>query len=288
MKTTFKYIVAALAMVAAVASCSRKVDYPVEKFVTLDHYAYSVDETVAEVVIPVHIYNQDSHDVQVAVKFLDNTAVQGTDYEIISPESGLLTFPGGTDSLAIKVAIKPHVGVYTGTKNFGVQVSTSTDGVVHGELCTATVSIKDIDHPLASILGEYTAVGLCKSAGGQAQWKVTLAANDESVSKVNVTNLSWYDETVIGDVSEDLTVITIPYGQMYQASGYATMFCGYAEGGYYTASGNLILTKTENGWAQSADIDTPQRKWGIGCLATQGGTPLGWLDYFYPGIVLVK
>lgn len=288
MKINFKYIIAALALVAATASCSRKIDFPADKFVTLDHYAYSVDETAQEVVIPVHIYHQDNNDVQVAVKLIADSAVEGTDYEIISPESGVLSFTDGNDSLAIKIAIKPHVGTYTGTKKFGVQVTSTTEGVMHGEASAATVTIKDLDHPLASILGDYVATGVSASAGGQAQWLVSFSANEESVSKINVTNLSWWDETLVGTVSDNLDVITIPFGQMYVASGYETLFCGYAAGGFYNPSGNLILTKTETGWTQSTDIDSESRTWGIGCLATQGGSPLGWLDYISPGLVLTK
>lgn len=289
MKINFKYIIAALALVAATASCDRKIDFPADKFVTLDHYAYSVDETAQEVVIPVHIYHQDNNDVQVAVKLIADSAVEGTDYEIISPESGVLNFTGGNDSLSIKIAIKPHVGTYTGTKKFGVQVTSTTEGVMHGEAASATVTIKDIDHPLAAILGDYTATALVASAGGQASWPVSFAANDESISMVNVTNLSWYNETVVGTVSDDMNVITIPFGQMYMASGYETMFCGFADGGYYEPEGNLILTKTETGWIQSTDVDTETIKWGIGCLATDGaGNPLGWLDYFYPSIELTR
>ena len=93
---------------------------------------------------------------------------------------------------------------------------------------------------------------------------------------------------MVGDVSEDMTVITIPYGQMYVASGYDTMFCGYASGGYYKPSGNLILTKTDAGWVQTSDADDDTTKWGIGCLATSNGSPVGWLDYIMPGVVLTK
>lgn len=287
MKINFKYIMTALTVAVLSISCHNKVDYEYEKFVTMDHYVYSVNENVGEIVLPVHIYNQDCHEVQVSVKSVDGTAVAGTDYELLSPTSGVLTFPGGTDSLVVKVAIKPHEGVYTGNKSFKVQVASTTDGVVNGDLTTAVVTINDLDHPLSAILGDYTATGLVASAGGAAQWKVTFAANEESVSKVNVINLSWFDETVVGDVSEDMNVITIPYGQLYEASGYVTMFCGYGIGGYYEDEGNLILTRTETGWEQSSDIDDSEMQWGIGCLATDGeGNPLGWLDYIYPGMVL--
>ena len=287
MKLNFKYIFAALSLAAVFASCDRRAEFQSAKFITLDHYSYSVDETVGEISIPVHIYNQDCHEVQVSVKGVDGTALAGTDFELLSPTSGVLTFPGGTDSLVVKVAIKPHEGVYTGNKSFKVQVASTTDGVVNGNLTTAVVTINDLDHPLSAILGDYTATGLVAIAGGAAQWKVTFAANEESVSKVDVINLSCFDETVVGDVSEDMNVITIPYGQLYEANGYVTMFCGYGIGGYYEDEGNLILTRTETGWKQSSDIDDSEMQWGIGCLATDGeGNPLGWLNYIYPGMVL--
>lgn len=287
MKLNFKYTLATLALAGLFASCDRTAEFKSEKFISVDNTSYTVTEVAGEVTIPVHVYNADS-EVNVSVTIIPGTAEEGTDYEVTTPASGVLAFAPGETTKEVKVAIKAHEGVYTGNKNFAVQVASATDGVVVGNLNTAVVTVTDLDHPLSSILGEYVATGLCASAGGQASWAVTFAANDESISKVNVINLSWFDETLVGDVSEDLTTITIPYGQMYIASGYYTMFCGWSAGGYYSPSGNLILTKTDAGWVQSSDLDTADRQWGIGCLATDNGTPLGWLDYMYPGLVLTK
>ena len=282
----FKHILAALSLVALFASCDRRVEFQSSKFITLDHYAYSVNETTPEVSIPVHIYNPDQSEVQVTVSVIESTAKTGTDFEVTSPASGILTFGPNDSTQVVKVQIKGQTGTYTGNKSFAIQVASATEGVTVGNTNVAAVTIIDLDHPLSSILGDYTATGLVATAGGQAQWDVTLSANEESISKVNVYNLSWCEETLVGEVSEDMTVITIPFGQMYVASGYATMFCGYGEGGYYAPAGNLILTKTETGWVQSTDIDDAEMTWGIGCLATSDGSPLGWLDYMLPGIVL--
>ena len=288
MKLNFKYTLATLALAALFASCDRTAEFQSEKFISVDNTSYSVTEAAGEVSIPVHVYNAGTSEVNVTVNILPGTAEEGADFEVVSPASGVLTFTAGETTKDVKVAIKAHEGVYTGNKTFAVQVASATDGVVVGNLNTAVVLISDLDHPLSAILGDYTCTALVASEGGQAQYPVTFAANDESISKVNVVNLSWFGETLVGDVSEDMTVITIPYGQMYVASGYNTMFCGWSTGGNYSPSGNLILTKTETGWAQSSDIDTADRQWGIGCLATSNGSPLGWLDYMLPGLVLTR
>ena len=86
-----------------------------------------------------------------------------------------------------------------------------------------------------------------------------------------------------------MTLITIPFGQMYVASGYDILFVGWGAGGYYMPSGNLILTKTETGWEMSCDGDDSEMSWGYGALALDGnGNPLGWLDYVLPGTILTK
>ena len=281
-------IIAAAIAVVLSASCNRALEFQHETFATFDAVNFSIDETAGKVRIPVSVYNPTGAEINVSVACVDGKAKVNEDFELTYPESGVITFSGAKSTDTLEIAIKPFVGVFTNNKEFTVQISSSTTGVGVGNLRTAKVTIKDLDHPLASILGDYDAVGLMASAGGAYKWSVTFDKNDDSVQKVNVIGLSDLGETLVGDVSEDMTVITIPYGQMYVASGYDTMFCGWSSGGYYKASGNLILTKTDAGWVQSSDLDDETRQWGIGCLATSNGTPLGWLDYIMPGAVLTK
>lgn len=221
MKINFKYILTAMAVIALSVSCDNKAEFQSEKFVTMDHYSYSVAETVGEVVLPVHIYNQDCKDVQVSVKAVDGTAVAGTDYEILTPSSGVLSFAEGTDSLTVKVAIKPQVGKYTGNLNFYIQVNSATEGVVNGNLTTAMVTIRDLDHPLAAFLGDWTSTGPLVTAGGTLPSKTfTIVADEEDITKVWVENLDvmFADlnglvapdyNRVSGQVNDEKTMITI-------------------------------------------------------------------------------
>lgn len=152
-------IASAIVLVLSVA-CGRKLDFPHETFATFDAVNFSVDETVGKVTIPVSIFNPTGAEVQVTVTGVDASGVNGDDYKISSPASGVLTFSGDVTTQNVEIDIIPHVGVFTNNMVFGVQLDVTTDGVGLGDLNTAVVTIKDIDHPLAAILGEYGAVGI--------------------------------------------------------------------------------------------------------------------------------
>lgn len=233
MKINFKHIMAALAVVALTVSCNNKADFEHEKFITLDHYSYAVDETIGEIEIPVHIYNHDCNEVQVAIRAIDDTAVQGEDYEIISPASGVLTFPSGTDSLTVKVAIKPHIGSFTGTKTFGLQVMSSTEGVGVGMNDFAQINIKDLDHPLAAFIGTWTSTGPVETAGGVLPSKTfAISADPEDLTKLIVDDFDIMFAELNGlvapdynrlsaQVNEDKTAFTI---EGLSPLGYGTYF----------------------------------------------------------------
>lgn len=275
-------IAAAIALVFS-ASCNRELEFQHETFATLDAVNFSIDETAGKVRIPMSIYNPTGSEVKVTVTCTDGSAKASEDYEVTYPATGVLTFSGNTCNDTLEIAIKAFEGVFTNNKVFTVQIASATEGVGVGNLSTAKVTIKDIDHPLANILGEYTA-----NDDGDT-WDVTFDKNDESVQKINVISLSNSGETLVGDVSEDQKVITIPFGQEYESGGYTIVFVGYGPGGYFKPSGNLILTKTEAGWVQSTDVDDDEMSWGIGALAVDAsGSPLGWWGYYYPGVILTK
>ena len=280
-------MLAAVVALVLSASCDRSIEFQHETFATFDAVSFAVDETAGKVRIPVSIYNPTGSEIQVSVKGVDGSAKVSEDFELSYPASGILTFSADKSTDTLEFAIKPYEGVFTNNKDFTVEIASVTSGVSTGLLRTAKVTIKDVDHPLASILGNYSAAGVSAASGAYA-WDVVIDKNDDSVQMVNVISFNDWGETLVGLVSEDMNTIIIPFGQMYVASGYDTMFVGWGAGGYYAPSGNLILTKTATGWIQSTDIDDDEMSWGIGALAVSNGTPLGWLDYMQPGIVLTK
>lgn len=287
MKINFKYILTAMAVIALSVSCDNKAEFQSEKFVTMDHYSYSVAETVGEVVLPVHIYNQDCKDVQVSVKAVDGTAVAGTDYEILTPSSGVLSFAEGTDSLTVKVAIKPQVGKYTGNLNFYIQVNSATEGVVNGNLTTAMVTIRDLDHPLAAFLGDWT--GVYALANGQKLPNtISIVADPDDVTKVTIENLELYFAIAGGEVApdanvfkasvnEDKTIITIPQKQEVSPNYPGTVIRGFNAPSLQDATGYCDIELHLN---PDGTLVMPN---GFGALDSEG-----WWMCYSGGIVFTK
>lgn len=119
MKRNIILFVAAAFALLSMASCNRKLDYQFETYATLYHSSFSVKENAGEFNIPVLVQNAKGADLQVAVKVTEGKAVEGVDYEIISPANGILSFSGETDSLSVVVKIfDTFVGEFTGAKDF--------------------------------------------------------------------------------------------------------------------------------------------------------------------------
>ena len=157
MKRNIILFVAAAVTLLLAASCNRKVDYQYEKYATLYHSSFTVAENAGELRIPVLVKNTKGADVQVSVKIAEGTAVEGVDYEVVSPANGILSFSGDTDSLDVVInLLTPALGEFTGAKNFNVSVASATEGVGVGLISNANVTIDDIDHPLAAWIGSWT------------------------------------------------------------------------------------------------------------------------------------
>ena len=280
-------IIAAAMVLVLSASCSRKLEFQHETFATFDAVSFMVDETAGTTTIPVSIYNPTGAPVSIAVSGVDGSAVNGVDYEIVSPASGILNFSGEETTQNIEVSITGFVGEFTNNKVFTIQISSATEGVSVGNYNEAKVTIKDLDHPLSAILGQYTAAGT-ENWDGAITWPVVIDKDDNDVTAVQITNFLNLGETLAGSVSDDMTVITVPFGQEFPYGQYIGVYVGFGPGGYYTPSGNLILTATENGWVQTTDVDDPEMLWGAGCLAADAstGSLLGWLTGFAGGTVL--
>lgn len=157
MKRNIILFVAAAFALLSMASCNRKVEYQFDTYATLYHSSFNVKEDAGEYSIPVLLQNATGADVQVSVKIDEGKAVEGVDYEVISPANGILSFSGETDSLAVVVKIfDSFVGEFTGTKDFTVSISSATAGLLMGDVTSAKVMIDDLDHPLAAWIGSWT------------------------------------------------------------------------------------------------------------------------------------
>lgn len=149
------FVAAALTLLLS-ASCGRKIEYQFDSYATMYSSTYTVAETAGEFKLPVLIKNPTGAEVQVSVKVTEESAVEGVDYEVISPASGLLTFSGETDSLDVVFKINGFEGEFTGTKTFNVTIASATEGLPVGIFSQSTVTIDDLDHPLAAYIGQWT------------------------------------------------------------------------------------------------------------------------------------
>lgn len=188
-------ILAAAVMLILSVSCNRKLDFEHETFATFDAVSFSVDETVGKVTVPVSIYNPTGSEVQVTVKAVDGKAVEGTDYELVSPASGILTFSGDVTTQNVEVEITDMSGEFTGGKDFTIEIASATTGVTVGNLNTAYFTIKDLDHPLAAFIGDWSGSPLVDFFyGDQYTLELSIISNDDdpTFSSVLIQNLDPY------------------------------------------------------------------------------------------------
>lgn len=284
-------IFAAFALVVALAaSCNRKAQYEGNfAFVTFDgsQMSLSVREDVGEFKIPVRVINPTGKAFNVAIAGVDDTAVNGTNYQIVEPSDAVLAF-SATDTLKyITVRINRIPGyVEPGSIDFKVEMTTTTGGVKRGGFNSMPVSIVDIDHPLAELFGTWTVdcVGITSNTGATKSYsyEMSLSAYPGDVTRLLCNGIcpmavdpifaNFGSLTVFGNVSSDLSSISFPVGQKTECDlgadngGVLELAIAYWEGEpWYLGNGTAIVFdkvtdgkyKTEQGIAFLNDYVWP-------------------------------
>lgn len=191
------YIAAALALVLS-PSCDRTHEYEPKAYATLYKTSFSVPENCGELKIPVLLCNSDGSDVQVSVAIKPGVAVENVDFEMTSP--AILNFSGDVDSLDIVIAVTNFAGDFTGAKDFSIEISSLTEGVLNGNFLKAGVTIEDLDHPLAPIIGTWTGEAKEEFTGSSVTMSYVFAADPEDFTKLLLTTA----DPVIGIEVKDL------------------------------------------------------------------------------------
>lgn len=294
MKNIFKIFTFAVALSAAF-SCSKLNETPVfeasKSYAAFDMTSVSVDENAGSVSIPVTIASIDPVAVAVAYTTTDGTAKAGVNFNLNDP-SAVLAFDGKTRTMNLVVDIIDLPGTYTGDLTFTVSL-VKPGSLDLGDSSTCTVKIGDLDHPLAAILGTYTAAGK-ENWDGDLTWDVVFEKDETDVSVVWIKNFVNFGTAVYGNVSEDMNTITIPLGQSFEYNAtYTGKLVGFGpfDGKlYYETDGSIVLTKTETGWAQTTTFDEDGELWGYAYLAfiTADDTPYSWFTAYHPGVKFTK
>ncbi|MEG0519367.1 MAG: Calx-beta domain-containing protein [Bacteroidales bacterium] len=187
-----------------------------DAFVAFDAPNVKVNENAGFIEVSITLASVQGVNTTIKCIATDGKAISGKDY--LLDGDGSLVFDSQNRTQKLKVKIINNPGRYTGDLDFTLTfVNTGTVNVGAASKCV--VSILDLDHPLASILGDYTASGSNPEDGTSLSWTMTLRKDPTDVSKIwfyNIANLgSWAMDDIMyyGVVNKDLTTITIPVGQ---------------------------------------------------------------------------
>lgn len=247
-------IIAAGSVLIALTACSHVAKYTTYDFVAFAATSYTVNESTTTLVIPVCAYPEvGESNTTVSFDVKNGSAVAGTDFTF-SPANGVLNF-SGDKAQSITINIMGHPGEFTGDLKFTIELKDASNNYEMNSYSTASVTIKDEDHPLSSILGDYTmkAVGNVDGGYNYFTWDISLSPYEGNVTRVWIDfpapffSPSYYgsyapDANVYAVVSDDLQTISIPCPQAIGSTAEAAF--GVPE--------NFILLKYDGD-----DLDAP-------------------------------
>lgn len=243
-------------------------DYTTVPFANLYKSSISVDENVGKITLPVKLssYSGDNN-TSVTFKVVEGTAKEGVNFTV-EPAGKILSF-NGTDSLAITINVIGQTGVYTGDLKFKVELDNATNDYQVGGTSATTVTIKDIDHPLANFAGSWK-VSCSAPLYGPLEYRMTLDLDSEDATVVWCNYIvpmlyaysTYGSGWVKGIVSKDKTTITFASQPLDARNGKAfdlgyntgtlCLYSGtykYVDGGdndeYETYKDPIIFTKAE-------------------------------------------
>jgi len=279
-----------IAILVVFASCDKLNEIPVfeesNAFVAFDKTALSANESAGTINVPVTLASINGISTSVNYTVTEGTATQGTYFSLAD---GTLTFDAENRTQNIVVNIVNQAGLYTGDKKFTITLS--ADGTVKPSAeNVCTITIVDLDHPLAAILGNWNATGISYFNGSET-WVMTFTKDAKDVSVVWIDNFvkGGSTEKIYGTVNAAQTQIKIP---IFQVIATSTSYALIRLEGYYGPTGaDDILAGGFITCTISADKSTITILDEIGshvwrdALATSSA---GWYNIFQSNIVLAR
>ena len=303
MKKNMKKIYSVIALAAALvmlASCELNKE-PVfndsDAFVAFNNAAFSCAETDGEISIPVTLASLNGMSTTVSYEAVNGTAKEGVNFELVDG-AGTLTFSPAERTQYIKVKIldpgvsySPNTGermsgLYTGDLKFTISFK-STGDVAASRQNACTVTIKDTDHPMSALLGDYT-MSAVSYFNGPVRWTMSILKDEKDDHMVwffNIFAVDGFADTdtmYYGNVDADLTTITIPLGQESEytrKTGYHLTLYGVDNEleGYETGNLTVTILKDASGAVTGLDFGEELGIWAY--LPTEGS-----LSILMPGI----
>lgn len=267
--------IALLAGIFAAFSCSKNLP-PVfddaNAFVAFDTASASIDEAVVDengeiqpqteiLRLPVTLGSVKGLAETIKFNVTDGTAKAGVNFNL-KTTSGTLSFDANNRTQYIEFEAL-YYDQYTGDLSFTVEL-TPTDNVAVGATNICKVTIGDVDHPLADLIGAYTMSGT-DYWDGPSRWTLTLYKDEKDDHMVWLDNLynnaGWAgrsDLRFYGNVNDDLTTITIPLGQTTEykySNGEALVLLGLDADFEGYDSGNTVVTIVKDASGRITGLD---------------------------------
>ena len=263
MKNYNKILTIAFVALLLVPSCKKLNETPVfeasESFAAFKITSAKVDENKGQIVIPVQIGCIDPVESNVSYKIVDGTAKVNENYKD-TDESAVLTFDGKSREENIVIEIINHEGEFTGDLDFTIELLAAT-GLKLSMEKTCKVTIVDLDHPLAAILGDYT-VTCHEHWGGDMTYSMTLSKDPKDITVVwcdgicpMVAGSSTFAPVyaaVTQDEETGLYKLSFPGGQVLAGDAVTgdgdMILCEtYYKGGYYVDDTAIIEFNQQEG-----------------------------------------
>lgn len=153
-------------------------------FVAFSSKTIGVKETATSLSIPVSLVSLKGIENDVYYTVKSNTAQEGEHFTINGNKS--LSFSKDATTANIEVQIIDN-DEFEGDISFTIELS-DPGSVDLGAMSSIVVTIEDDEHPLAAILGAFTARGT-SYFNGASEWTVTIVKDADDLSKVWISNL---------------------------------------------------------------------------------------------------
>jgi len=286
-KLAFGLVAAAL---MSFTSCSN--DYPTfddaDAFVAMTSSSAYVAETGKTLKVPVMLTSLSG--IEKTVEFSltpDETsgAIEGTHYKLVN-SSKSLSFTKENPTQYIEFEILDN-DIFEGDVRFTITL-TKPDGLNLGANKTCVVTIEDDEHPLAFILGTFTAKGTSQF-DGELEWSVRIEKDATDLNKVWITGLvDGTTSAIYGTVNADKTEISIPLEQqVHPHSTYDILLEAYGWDGsarYALEDGVPLIGLI----AADGTISFPNYWYGGYAFNKSDGSGAGWWDLLWNDVVLKK
>lgn len=246
---------------ALLASCNGLNTVPVfddaDSFASITMSSGGIDENGGQLVIPVQVASINPIKTSVAYEIVEETAKRGVNFKDTNT-SGVLSFPGGEKGARVQnivIDIINLAGQYTGDVTFTIKLVSAT-GINIGAENSCKVTIYDLDHPLADILGKYSAT--CTDVSGPMSFTLELLKDPKDPEIVWCNHLCPTTPSTFNNVyarvegEKGSRKLIFPTGQVFQDSyqddGAAILYICVNDGGYQVGEGEIVFTQTPTGF----------------------------------------